>query len=637
MMMQYARTQERHLPAPPELVWGLVADSNRWDRLVGFNPTQYRYAALDAGGHSVRARIGRAVQSWGESEWIERGEWVEGQRIHGMRRYLSGPAQLGGFRAELLPSEGGVRVSFTAYMESDKPLDTRIESRILQSIDLALKHYLDALEQLFTSAREQGRLDVNSAPAVIQARHLLGRLEPDGPAFGLRGLVQEKEFQHRAQRLASAPVSPELRERLVRFAREGFDDELGQIRPFELARTWGFDRREVLRGFLHAARAGLYELQWQLECPMCRGGAQEAPSLESLKREGYCIDCDRSFSLDFASNVEAIFKVSPAIRMTSAGTWCVASPWFRPHVLANFIVPPNGRREVSLELPKGPYTLRTTMQRYRTGLPARPGATLQVKLEPGALEVTAGEGGAEGSRVSLVLVNETAHEEEFSIERADWAPEAALGRDVMALRDFHELFSTEAPATGVELTIGSTAVLFSDLTGSTALYEKLGDARAFALIEQHFRIAARAVERHGGAVLKTMGDAVMATFLRAGDAFAAALELARETEQLHSHHGLQVKVGLHEGPCLAVRANQRLDLFGTTVNLAARLQGEAQGGQVVVLGQLMEHPEIREQIERERLQLHRFEVELRGVSQPQHCIAVTAWEGSRDGKRWESR
>lgn len=637
MTMQYSRTLERELPAPPELVWGLVADSNRWDRLVGFNPTQYRYAAIEAGGQPVRTRIGRAVQSWGESEWLERGEWVEGQRIHGMRRYLSGPAQLGGFRAELSPSEGGSRVSFTAYLESDKPLDARMEARILQAIDGALKHYLDSLEQFFTSARERKCLDVSSAPAVIQARELLGRLEPDGSAFGLRGMIQEKELQHRAQRFSTAPVAPELRERIIRFIREGFDDELGQVRPFELARTWGFERREVLRGFLHAARAGLYELQWQLECPMCRGGSEEAPSLEVLKREGYCIDCDRAFGLDFASNVEAIFRVSPAIRMVSTSTWCVASPWFRPHVLANFIVPPNGRREVTLELPKGAYTLRTEMRRYRTGLPVRPGATLQVTLDPGALQVTVGEGGAEGSRVSLVLVNATPHEEEFAIERADWAPEVALGRDVIALRDFHELFATEAPATGVELSVGSAVVLFSDLTGSTALYEQIGDARAFALIEQHFRIAERAVERHGGAVLKTMGDAVMATFLRAGEAFEAALELVRETERLHSHHGLRVKVGLHEGPCLAVRANQRLDLFGTTVNLAARLQAEAKGGQVVVLQRLLEHPEIRDRIELGRLELHRFEVELRGVSQRQVCIAVTAGESARDGKRGEQR
>ncbi len=622
MAIEYSRTLDRHLPAPPELVWGLVADSNRWDRLVGLNPTRYRYMTLDAEGQQVRARIGATNQSWGESEWIERGEWVEGQRIHAMRQYLAGPFRVGGFRAEFSPEGDGVHVSFTAYVEADRPLNAQLESRILQAFDQAIKLYFDALTRLLVRARMKGQLETDPAPAVIQARQLLARAEPDGAAFGLRGLVQDKELELRAQRFASASIAPELRERMVRFAREAFDDELRQIHPFELARTWGFDRREVLRGFLHAARAGLYELQWQLECPMCRAGSQDVAGLENVTREGYCVDCDRSFGLDFASNVEAIFKVSPAIRAVASGYWCMGSPWFRPHILANFIVPPHGRREISLELPGGEYTIRTAMVRYRTGLPTHPGARLQVKLDPQALEVTTGQDEAGDSRVSLVLVNETSHEEEFSIERADWAPDAALGRDVLAVPEFHDLFSTEAPATGVELSIGSMVVLFSDLTGSTSLYEQLGDARAFALIEQHFRSVAQAIARHGGAVLKTMGDAVMATFPRAGDAFAAALEMVRETEQLHSHHGLRLKVGLHEGPCLAVRANQRLDLFGTTVNLAARLQAQARGGQVVLLDRLFQHPDIAERVRSHRLDATRFEAELRGVSERQSCVAV---------------
>jgi adenylate cyclase len=634
MGMQYSRTLERHLPAPPELVWGLVADSNRWDRLVGLNPTLYRYTVLDAEGAQVRARLGHTTQSWGESEWLERGEWVEGQHIHGMRRYVSGPFRVGGFHAEVAPVGGGVRVSITAYVEADTPLDARIEGRVLQSFAQALKVYLDALEQLLLAARQNVGVESVPAPAVIQARRLLGRLEPKGLTFGLRSSVQEKELAHRSQRFVSTQVAPELRERLIRFTREGFDDELRQIRPFELARTWGCEKREVLRGFLHAARAGLYELQWQLECPMCREGAEEVPGLENLKREGFCVDCDRAFSLDFASNVEAIFKVSPAIRAVASGSYCVASPWFRPHVLANFIVPPHGEREVALELPEGAYTLRTAMLRYRTGLPARPGSRLQAKLGPRTLELaTTQEGRAGEERVVLVLVNGTPHEEEFSIERADWTPEAALGRDVLAMPEFHELFSTEAPAMGVELSIGSMAVLFSDLTGSTSLYEQVGDARAFALIEQHFRIAARVVARHGGAVLKTMGDAVMATFPRAGDAFAAALEMVRETEQLHGHHGLRLKVGLHEGPCLAVRANQRLDLFGITVNVAARLQGQAKGGQVVLLERLSGHPEIAERIRHERLDSMRFEAELRGVSERQDCVAVVAAQAQATAAR----
>lgn len=625
MANAYSRTQERQLPAPPELVWGLVADTNRWDRLVGMNPTQYRYRMLEAEGEQVRARIGHAHQSWGEAEWLERGEWVEGKSIHAMRRYVSGPFREGGIRAELEPVPGGCRISVTVYAEADKALDSRTEARVVQAFEQALKLYIDALARLFMRARMKVSLEPGPEPAVIQLRHLLGQLEPDGSAFGLRGFVQDKELQLRVQRFASAPVAPELRERMVRFIQEAFDDELRQIRPFEVARTWGLERREVLQAFLHAAKAGLFDLQWQLACPMCREGVQEVPHIEELKREGYCVDCDRSFGLDFASNVEAIFRASPAIRMMSSGTYCVGSPWFRPHVWANFLVPPHSRREVSVPLPEGSFTVRTAMVRYRTSLPAKPGSRLQVTVSPKALRVDTAEGSAaEEGTVSVLLVNDTAHEEEFAFERADWLPEAAFGKDVLAVPDFHGLFSGEAPAVGMELSIGSMVVLFTDLTGSTSLYEQMGDARAFALIEQHFQRVERAVVSHEGAVLKTMGDAVMAAFPRAGQAFSAALQMVRETEQLHSHHGLRLKVGLHEGPCLAVRANQRLDLFGSTVNLAARLQGQAKGGQVVLLESLFQHPDIAERVREERLDATRFEAELRGVTERQACVAVTA-------------
>jgi class 3 adenylate cyclase len=72
-----------------------------------------------------------------------------------------------------------------------------------------------------------------------------------------------------------------------------------------------------------------------------------------------------------------------------------------------------------------------------------------------------------------------------------------------------------------------------------------------------------------------------------------------------------------------VRANQRLDLFGSTVNLAARLQGEAKGRQVVVLEGLLLNPDLRDQLELHRLEVSRFEAQLRGVAQRQSCLAVT--------------
>jgi class 3 adenylate cyclase len=103
-------------------------------------------------------------------------------------------------------------------------------------------------------------------------------------------------------------------------------------------------------------------------------------------------------------------------------------------------------------------------------------------------------------------------------------------------------------------------------------------------------VLTRAVREHDGAVVKTIGDAVMAAFADPADALDAALAIrdaiAGFNRTLAAETGadvaIVVKLGLHCGPCIAVTLNDRLDYFGRAVNLAARLQGESRGGDIVV-------------------------------------------------------
>jgi hypothetical protein len=76
------------------------------------------------------------------------------------------------------------------------------------------------------------------------------------------------------------------RDRVIRFLAEGPDEHLRQVRPFVLARVWALDRRAVLGAFLHATRAGLFDLRWMLHCPVCRVASAVAPSLASLDGHG---------------------------------------------------------------------------------------------------------------------------------------------------------------------------------------------------------------------------------------------------------------------------------------------------------------------------------------------------------------
>jgi adenylate cyclase len=139
---------------------------------------------------------------------------------------------------------------------------------------------------------------------------------------------------------------------------------------------------------------------------------------------------------------------------------------------------------------------------------------------------------------------------------------------------------------GLSLTVQRVALVFSNLGGSTELYAKAGDAEAFRLVQAHFATLGAAVERHGGAVVKTMSDAEMAVFPDELSAVAGARDMLVDFEALQARDALAgrsaLKVGLHDGPGFVAAANRALDSFGQTVNVAARLQGEARKGQFVL-------------------------------------------------------
>jgi len=142
---------------------------------------------------------------------------------------------------------------------------------------------------------------------------------------------------------------------------------------------------------------------------------------------------------------------------------------------------------------------------------------------------------------------------------------------------FRDIYRTDTLDVDQRLKITSLTFLFTDLKGSTELYERVGDLVAYDMVREHFRVLHEVVASHAGAVVKTIGDAVMATFATPDQAVAAALEMRDAMRNLHARaeHDLVLKIGVHEGPCLAVMVNDRLDYFGQTVNIAARVQGLA--------------------------------------------------------------
>ena len=154
-------------------------------------------------------------------------------------------------------------------------------------------------------------------------------------------------------------------------------------------------------------------------------------------------------------------------------------------------------------------------------------------------------------------------------------------------------------------------LLFSDLKQSTDLYRRVGDLRAFGMVRDHFSALNRTVSSHGGAVVKTIGDAIMASFPEPAAALNAAVSMHQAMEPLEGD--LLLKIGVHSGPCIGVELNDRLDYFGQTVNIAARVQGVAAARETVITEEVWQAPDVQSFVKQAELRVERGECDLRGV------------------------
>ncbi len=140
----------------------------------------------------------------------------------------------------------------------------------------------------------------------------------------------------------------------------------------------------------------------------------------------------------------------------------------------------------------------------------------------------------------------------------------------------------------------------------------MGDLVAYDLVRAHFRVLNEIVAAEAGAVVKTIGDAVMATFPTPDRALAAALRMRQSVQSIKDD--LLIKIGIHEGPCLAVTLNDRLDYFGQTVNIAARVQGLADSQAIIATKPVVENPQVSKMLEISKLAPTAQDATLRGVA-----------------------
>jgi class 3 adenylate cyclase len=428
--------------------------------------------------------------------------------------------------------------------------------------------------------------------------------------------------------------------------RDGSDRELCRINILNFAAEHGLDEEKAISGFLHAARLGLFEMTWNVLCPGCGGVLDAAQTLKSVHKEAYdCALCASGYEPTLDEMVEVVFTVSPRVRRIAAHDPHSLPVWeyFRQIFWGSGVdLPESGLEEVleeitieAIELPPGEKALISLQLPAAFVIVFEPvthaAHFIDVKGEPtrerqnlamifNKMHAPTGTTEMRPGPLRLALDNRTDVRTLPSVWIAGDALHHLLGKRrpfltakrLLTNQTFRDIYRTDTLDVDQGLKITSLTFLFTDLKGSTALYDRVGDIVAYDLVREHFRVLHEIVAAEGGAVVKTIGDAVMATFPTPDRALAAALRMRDSVQKLRND--LLVKIGIHEGPCLAVTLNDRLDYFGQTVNIAARVQSLADSRAIFATKSVVENSQVSKMLEASNLKLTERDAALRGVA-----------------------
>ena len=581
-LREYHKRWEFDLKSSPERLWPFIADTNRFNRDTGV--PQIEVGPADKQLRNARRKLRLAFYGL-PVEWEEQPfEWVKPFRFGVERVYSKGPLSRLRMRAELTPnSDGGTHLTYEVW-STPRNIPGAVAIPVQLNLVLA-RRFRDSIQK-YDAAAAQGAASQTPEPSTSQSLFDLQRLT----TLRQKLIADLETTESPQQKIAVA-------ERLVDFLEHGDDFGVARIRAYKLADDWHEPRRLVLEVCLRATRAGLLDFQWDLLCPLCRGPQDSGLSLKDIKTDVHCETCKIDFTVNFDRYVELTFRPNPAVRRVNVTSYCVGSPHWTPHVVAQQLLPAGEKRELLLPLESGSYRLRALE------LPGSQEVTVSAEGEASAHVTLSNNGWRQESlhvneQFTLTLQNETAAEQLTILERLEWSDQATTAAEVTALQMFRDLFSSEALRPGEQISVGTLTVLFTDLRNSTQLYREIGDATAFGRVMSHFDVVRKAIAAHDGAVVKTIGDAVMGVFRCASDGLLAMFEVQQAlTEPKDGNTPLQLKAGLNTGPCIAVTLNDRLDYFGSTVNLAARLEGLSSGADVIISRSVYEDAKVQELIE----------------------------------------
>jgi class 3 adenylate cyclase len=446
-------------------------------------------------------------------------------------------------------------------------------------------------------------------------------------------------------------ADPAVADAILHLIEQGKDHELNRVNVLDFARRTGLDEERVISGFLHASRLGLFELTWNVLCPGCGGVLDAHSTLKSLRHDDYhCGLCACGYEASVDEQVEVAFTVSPRVRRIAAHDPNTLPIWeyfkqifwssgvdlneesfaaLSNEVMLDALELPAGEKAVlSLQLPKEFVIVFEPVTHSAQFIDVQGEPTKerqQLSLMYNRIQAPTGTMTMRPGPLRLSLDNQAGVRVLPSVFVAAQALHQLIGKRkpfltakrMLTNQTFRDVYKADNLNIDQRLKITSLTFLFTDLKGSTALYERVGDLAAFDLVRAHFHALLEIISSEKGAVVKTIGDAVMATFIRPEHALTAGLRMRAAMTVLNVARGTEdliVKIGIHEGPCLAVMLNERQDYFGQTVNIAARVQSLSTSQEIHITGPIIDSPAVATILAREAIKPIQKQAALRGIA-----------------------
>ncbi len=463
-------------------------------------------------------------------------------------------------------------------------------------------------------------------------------------AIQINGQLLDEKF---ARLEEARQWSPRVISKLETMINTADDYALFRVNPIEYAAEKGISENEAIDLFLYGTQFGLFEMEWHLVCAFCAHVVESFRELTSLHSHFVCDVCYAENEVALDDYIQVTFTISPQVRdiaFRHPESLSIEDFYLKYHFAKGVqdfpgghklediyvswtkrltYVPPQEKEIVELDLAPG--TLGVKDVSIKTGVTffvsdSQSSDPQIVPIErvdgkfrgvdrtfpPKKLD-SAGtsfhyEHTQELSSGKVIIEIENLMNKkcplwmlhippDFSSARLQFEPFLS-GKRLLTTQTFRDRFRSEVVSSSEGIGVQDITFLFTDLKGSTDLYDRIGDLKAYYLVRQHFDTLGRVIAQNSGAIVKTIGDAVMATFMNPLDAVKAAIEMLKEIEEFNRgvSQDLILKIGIHRGHSIAVNLNDRLDYFGQTVNIAARVQGLAGANEIYISSDAYTYP-----------------------------------------------